>query len=95
MSIEDSAEMIVIRSDLDHDNTEDSNDVSDKANVSNEFDDLLPSFEMHNYMFNRTLTDDLPPAYQESITDTLTSSTQHSESVPSLDASTLNPANFV
>ncbi|GAV26957.1 hypothetical protein PMKS-000418 [Pichia membranifaciens] len=69
-------------------------EVSDKANISNEFSDLLPSFEMHNFMFNRTLTDDLPPAYQESITDTVGSSTENNDSVH-LSEPTLNPANFV
>jgi hypothetical protein len=41
--------------------------------------DVLPSFQMHNFMFNRTLNDisfsnELPPEYEESLTGTLASS---------------------
>lgn len=95
MAMEDTRKLSAISPESDQTVSDDSlEEVSDKANISNEFSDLLPSFEMHNFMFNRTLTDDLPPAYQESITDTVGSSTQYSESVPFSEPA-LNPANFV
>ncbi|ODQ48808.1 hypothetical protein PICMEDRAFT_14338 [Pichia membranifaciens NRRL Y-2026] len=95
MAMDDTRKLSAISPESDQTVSDDSlEEVSDKANISNEFSDLLPSFEMHNFMFNRTLTDDLPPAYQESITDTVGSSTQYSESVPFSEPA-LNPANFV
>lgn len=48
--------------------------------LHNDFDsDVLPSFQMHNFMFNRALTDvslsnDLLPEYEESVSDTIASS---------------------
>lgn len=65
----------------------------------NELSDLLPSFQMHNYMFNRTLTessltDSVPPQYEESMCDSRSStlldeSATNPSYIPSIDSSNL------
>lgn len=67
---------------------------SNLLTFSKEYNDLLPSFEMHNSMFNRTLNEDISPGYQESLNETVISSNCISESSPSTDI-TLNSNDFL
>lgn len=68
---------------------------SNSLKFSKEYGDLLPSFEMHNSMFNRTLNEDVAPGYQESLNETVISSNCISDSIPSTSDMTLNSNDFV
>lgn len=62
---------------------------------SKDYSDLLPSFEMHNFMFNRTLNEDITPDYQESVTDTVISSSHQIDAISTTDPDLIHSGEFV
>lgn len=64
-------------------------------------EDFLPSFQMHNSMFNRTLDDPinkkdvLPPQYEESVSETLCSSRQLNSTISTTTEGSYDSSNLL
>lgn len=63
---------------------------STSSNEDKDDNDLLPSFELHNSIFNRNLIDEITPDYQEIVPTATTSSIHQYDSVSSTDRTLSN-----